>query len=146
MPPLSPPARPRTLTLPARTAPAETDVLVVGGGPAGLGAALGAGAAGAEVVLAERHGFLGGNATAALVMPLMSFHTQRGRPAPLEPTDVAPWDHGPGDPVVVMPVAMATGQAAGVCAALAARHGKAAREVPAAEVQAELARQGASLR
>ena len=56
---------------------AETDVLVVGGGPAGIGAALGAAAAGAEVILAERYGFLGGNATAALVMPLMSFHTQR---------------------------------------------------------------------
>ena len=28
-------------------------------------------------MLAERYGFLGGNATAALVMPLMSFHTQR---------------------------------------------------------------------
>ena len=28
------------------------------------------------MILAERYGFLGGNATAALVMPLMSFHTQ----------------------------------------------------------------------
>ena len=55
----------------------EADVLVVGGGPAGLGAAIGAADAGARVVLAERYGFLGGNATAALVMPLMSFHTQK---------------------------------------------------------------------
>ena len=72
-------ALPVTITLPPRAAmlAAETDVLVVGGGPAGIGAALGAAAAGAEVVLAERYGFLGGNATAALVMPLMSFHTQR---------------------------------------------------------------------
>jgi hypothetical protein len=36
---------------------------------------IGAADAGARVVLAERYGFLGGNATAALVMPLMSFHT-----------------------------------------------------------------------
>lgn len=43
----------------------------------------------------------------------------------------------------VMPIAMATGQAAGVCAALAARAGKAPRDVPAADVQTELARQGA---
>jgi hypothetical protein len=102
MPPLPRPTEPRTLTLPARTATvaAETDVLVVGGGPAGLGAALGAAAAGARVVLAERHGFLGGNATAALVMPLMSFHTQRGRPVALGPTELAPADHGAGDPVV----------------------------------------------
>ena len=45
----------------------RADVLVVGGGPAGLGAALGAADAGAEVILVERYGFLGGNATAALV-------------------------------------------------------------------------------
>jgi hypothetical protein len=41
---------------------------------------------------------------------------------------------------------MATGQAAGVCAALAARSGAAVRDVPAREVQSELLRQGASLR
>jgi FAD dependent oxidoreductase len=84
----------------AATVAAEADILVVGGGPAGLGAALGAAAAGAGVVLAERYGFLGGNATAALVMPLMSFHTQRGRPAPADVSKLLPADHGPGDPVV----------------------------------------------
>ena len=46
----------------------------------------------------------------------------------------------------VMPIVMATGQAAGVCGALAARAGKAPRDVPAHEVQLELLRQGASLR
>jgi hypothetical protein len=45
----------------------------------------------------------------------------------------------------VMPIAMATGQAAGVCAALAARAGRAVRDVPAADVQTELRRQGAAL-
>src|SRR5262245_51862790 len=78
---------------------ADTDVLVVGGGPAGLGAALGAADAGARVVLAERYGFLGGNATAALVMPLMSFHTQRHQPERRGVTTLLPTDHGPGDPV-----------------------------------------------
>jgi hypothetical protein len=78
----------------------ETDVLVVGGGPAGLGAALGAAAAGAGVILAERYGFLGGNATAALVMPLMSFHTQRAALPDKAPRDLMPADHGPGDPVI----------------------------------------------
>ena len=82
----------------------EADVLVVGGGPAGLGAAIGAADAGARVILAERYGFFGGNATAALVMPLMSFHTQR--PAPERRVDASgatpllPTDHGPGQPVV----------------------------------------------
>ena len=79
---------------------AEPDVLVVGGGPAGLGAALGAAHCGARVVLAERYGFLGGNATAALVMPLMSFYT-RSAPRPEQPTKpLMPSDHGPGAPVV----------------------------------------------
>jgi hypothetical protein len=41
---------------------------------------------------------------------------------------------------------MATGQAAGVTAALAARHDLTARAVPVAKVQRELARQGANLR
>jgi len=102
VPPLRRPREPRTITLPPRTATvaAECDVLVVGGGPAGLGAALGAADAGSDVILVERHAFLGGNATAALVMPLMSFHTQRG-PAPAGgAAELMPHDHGPGDPVV----------------------------------------------
>lgn len=78
----------------------EADVLVVGGGPAGLGAALGAAQAGARVILAERYGFLGGNATAALVMPLMSFHTQRPDLARADATTLLPSDHGPGHPVI----------------------------------------------
>jgi hypothetical protein len=97
MPPLVRPKDPETITLAPRTATiaAHCDVLVVGGGPAGLGAALGAAGA-----LVERHAFLGGNATAALVMPLMSFHTQRGAPAPGAAADLLPQDHGPGEPVV----------------------------------------------
>jgi hypothetical protein len=90
------------LTLPPRQAQlaAETDVLVVGGGPAGLGAALGAADAGASVILIERYGFLGGNATAALVMPLMSFHTQRAAFEHADGAKLFPTDHGPGEPVV----------------------------------------------
>jgi hypothetical protein len=88
--------------LPPRSAlqAAETDVLVVGGGPAGLGAALAAADAGADVVLVERYGFLGGNATAALVMPWMSFHTRRPQPPRLGDVGLFPTDHGEGEPVV----------------------------------------------
>jgi hypothetical protein len=46
----------------------------------------------------------------------------------------------------VMPIAMATGQAAGVCAALAARSGKPPRDMPADQVQQVLRAQAASLR
>ncbi len=102
MPVLAQPATEIRLELPPRRAllAAETDVLVVGGGPAGIGAAIGAADAGARVVLAERYGFLGGNATAALVMPLMSFHTQRPQPEKKGATTLLPTDHGPGEAVV----------------------------------------------
>jgi hypothetical protein len=46
----------------------------------------------------------------------------------------------------VMPIVMATGQAAGVAGALAARRGAAPRGLSVKEVQYELVRQGASLR
>ncbi|MHA4816191.1 FAD-dependent oxidoreductase [Streptomyces aculeolatus] len=49
-----------------------TDVLVVGSGPSGLGAALAAARNGASVRLVERFGFLGGNLTAGLVGPCMT--------------------------------------------------------------------------
>jgi len=102
MPVLSRPATLEQVELPARAATlaADTDVLVVGGGPSGLGAAVGAADAGARVVLAERYGFFGGNATAALVMPLMSFHTRRSASGASDTAKLLPTDHGPGDPIV----------------------------------------------
>ena len=106
MPALKRPDDAVRLQLPPRQAllAGETDVLVVGGGPAGLGAAVAAADAGARVILAERYGFLGGNATAALVMPLMSFHTQLPTADRKEnasgATSLLPTDHGPGEPVV----------------------------------------------
>src|SRR5687767_2747786 len=102
MPTLKRPDDAPSVQLPPRRAvlAGDTDVLVVGGGPAGLGAALGAVQAGARVVLAERYGFLGGNATAALVMPLMSFYTDKGKAKPSASTSLLPSDHGPGEAVV----------------------------------------------
>jgi hypothetical protein len=108
VPALARPAAQARIDLPPRKAivGGETDVLVVGGGPAGIGAAVGAAQAGARVILAERYGFLGGNATAALVMPLMSFHTQ-GPPAQRSSAaTLLPTDHGPGEPIVAGVLAM----------------------------------------
>lgn len=45
----------------------DVDVLVVGGGAAGIGAAVGASRAGARTLLVERNGFLGGVATAVMM-------------------------------------------------------------------------------
>jgi hypothetical protein len=64
-------ARPtRTYFEPGRQVPvfAETDVLVVGGGPAGCAAAIAAGRLGADVLLLERYGYLGGLSTGGLVI------------------------------------------------------------------------------
>jgi glycine/D-amino acid oxidase-like deaminating enzyme len=49
---------------------AETDVLVVGGGPAGQAAAVAAARAGAGVTLLERYGYLGGLASGGMVLVL----------------------------------------------------------------------------
>lgn len=49
----------------------RVDVLVTGGGPAGFAAALAAGRAGANTLLIERSGRLGGMATNALVSPFL---------------------------------------------------------------------------
>ena len=63
-------------------APASTmraDVLVCGGGVAGTMAAVAAARRGARVILAERYGFLGGNATAGAVAQFNSWQTANGR-------------------------------------------------------------------
>ena len=45
----------------------EVDILVVGGGPAGIGAAISSSYGGAKVLLLEKNGFLGGNITKSYV-------------------------------------------------------------------------------
>lgn len=56
----------------------ECDVLVIGGGVAGFGAAMGAAQNGAHVILAEENGYLGGCATAGLVAPFMTCYDRMG--------------------------------------------------------------------
>lgn len=72
----------QTLREPARETPIlrRTDVLVVGGGSAGVSAAVAAARAGAQVTLAERYGSLGGLATGGLIALLLSLDDGAGRP------------------------------------------------------------------
>ncbi len=69
----------RVIREPARDIPVcrETEVLVVGGGPAGIGAAVAAARSGADTVLIERYNHLGGMLTGGLVIliPHMSAGT-----------------------------------------------------------------------
>lgn len=50
------------------------DVIVVGGGPAGIMAAMASGRLGADTLLIEKNGFLGGAATASVLGPISPFH------------------------------------------------------------------------
>lgn len=63
---------------PARRLPVtrQTDVIVVGGGPAGLAAAIASARMGARTVLIERFGYLGGTATASLMACINGFRNQ----------------------------------------------------------------------
>lgn len=55
----------------------HADVLVVGGGTAGVVAAVAASRMGKRTILVEQNGFLGGTATASLVTPMMANHIDR---------------------------------------------------------------------
>ena len=56
----------------------QYDVIVVGGGPAGITAALAASRANVSTLLIERYGFLGGMSSSALVYPWFTFHDLNG--------------------------------------------------------------------
>lgn len=64
---------------PARKVPVtrKVDVIVVGGGPAGLAAAIASARNGAKTVLIEQFGYLGGTATASLMACINGFRNQQ---------------------------------------------------------------------
>ncbi|MFM8623942.1 MAG: FAD-dependent oxidoreductase, partial [Betaproteobacteria bacterium] len=72
-------ADPGWLDEPARRTPvlAECEVLVLGGGPAGLAAAVAAAQQGADTLLIERYGFLGGMGTAGGVTNFAGLYGRR---------------------------------------------------------------------
>ena len=69
----------KTITEPAREIPIadDVDVVVAGGGPAGIIAAVAAARNGAKTLLVESHAFLGG--VAALGIPIQGFHDDQDR-------------------------------------------------------------------
>ncbi len=75
---------PERISEPVRVTPifAECDVLVVGGGPAGIAAATSSARNGARTILVEAYGFLGGMLTAGMVNVINGFRSQRHRHCP----------------------------------------------------------------
>src|ERR1700693_1653121 len=67
---------PKTIAEPARQVPlyGEYEVVVLGGGPAGIAASVAAARAGRRTLLIERYGFLGGMGTAAGVTNFCGLH------------------------------------------------------------------------
>ncbi|MFP4249075.1 MAG: FAD-dependent oxidoreductase [Armatimonadota bacterium] len=65
-----------TITVPEREIPVigDYDVVVAGGGPGGIPAAVAAARAGARTLLIERYGYLGGMATAGLISVILGTH------------------------------------------------------------------------
>jgi flavin-dependent dehydrogenase len=61
---------------PSRETPVygEYEVVVLGGGPAGLAAAIAAGRAGRKTIIVERYGFMGGAGTAAGLSTFCGLH------------------------------------------------------------------------
>lgn len=102
MPPLNRPSIEESMELPIRRAQiiAHTEVLVVGSGPAGFGAAIAAAKAGSQVIIAERFGTPGGNATIALVAPFCSYHTHGPVDEQVGSETFFPTDHGEGKPII----------------------------------------------
>jgi hypothetical protein len=71
---------PRFYEEPARRLPviAEADVLVIGGGPGGIGAAVAAARNGAKTILVERFGSFGGTWTAGILSAIMPYPFVKG--------------------------------------------------------------------
>ncbi|WP_395744317.1 FAD-dependent oxidoreductase [Prosthecobacter sp.] len=93
--------------IPVNDAAMECDVLIIGGGSAGVAAALAAARQGADTLLVERHGFFGGAGTASLVHSFCGLYDLPQAP------DAAPRVANPGLPVELERRLLAEGVAHG---------------------------------
>jgi hypothetical protein len=102
MPTIPRPSALQYIAMPHRRAidAGKKHVLVVGGGLPGMAAAWGAAKAGADTLLVEREGYLGGDATAALVTTLMSYRSQHPRKPEEGTARLFPADYGDGTAAV----------------------------------------------
>lgn len=82
----------------------QYDVVVAGGGPAGIAAAIAAARSGARTALVERYGFLGGMATAGLVTPISEFNKHGQRIIGGIPWELAERMHALGGAVLDYPI------------------------------------------
>jgi succinate dehydrogenase/fumarate reductase flavoprotein subunit len=142
---------------------AEVDVLVVGAGPAGIGAALGAARKGAKTMLIESHSFFGGVAAWSMGMQMnqmrpggkyvkMQIHDVPYRAILPEKLDglltagrCISATHAGAAAGKSMGNCIATGHAAGLAAAMSAAKNRLPRELKAAEIQAALRADGVEL-
>jgi len=131
------------------------DVVVVGGGPSGVAAAVAAGRMGCKVALIEQTGCLGGIGTSGLVNVFMPFADSQSYGIPyrsLIPRGAVNLlvagrcisaDRMVQGSIRVMPCCFITGQAAGAAVALCCEQDVAAAELDPALLQSALRSQGA---
>ena len=127
-----------TITQPMREIPiiSNTDVLVIGGGPAGIAAAVAASRTGADVLLVERYGSLGGMVSGGIVLQMDGLICA-GRCISVD----ADLIHS----IRAIAPCIMTGQAAGTAAALCVQMDVAPRDLDAETLRTQLAKDGAIL-
>lgn len=137
------------------------NVLVIGGGPAGVCAAIASAPMGGKTILVEEGGFCGGMATRGLVGPFMTCYDAEGHSKMAKPYDI-PYGalvpkgvenlltagrcisgtHRAHASYRVMAICMATGKAAGLAAALSIKENVMPRKLAPKTVQAGLLKKG----
>lgn len=127
---------------------AEADVVVLGGGPAGVAAAVNAARTGVKAIILERYNFLGGLWTGGLVLPMLSTHgmaPDKQCPNLLVAGRCFGFEKELAYDAREIGTCLVTGQAAGVASALAALSRTSVQDVDIKQLQSHLLHQKARL-